>query len=803
MFKSHLKISWRNLKQQKMYTGINVFGLVLSTVICLNIAFYVSDELSYDTFHPDYKNIHRITVAIKAAGGVYNEAGTQFPMARALRADYPGIEQTVRLFQPLSDPLLIRGDRKYTEERFFLADPDFFSFFGYPLIAGSPNEVLREPNSIVLSERMAEKYFGKEDPLGKFIKYNDHHLLKVTGIVGESDENSHIKFDFVSPLQFQLNQWKEVSGAEGRENKWYWTGAWTYLKFRNVSEMEKVSADLPQFVLNHFPEKWKNESKLDLQRIDEIHLTSDLLYEIEPNGSLANIKIFSIIGLVLLSIAIINFVNLILAQSMERAKQIGIAKNLGATRAHVMGQVLTETVLICLFSGLLGLFLSYLTVPFLNGITGKSIDPTTYFSVLNFFSYLLLFIGLGVISGIYPAIYLSKISKISAMSSNVGRVVSRSLVRELLVGIQFISSVILIISVIVINAQRDFIFSKNIGFDKENMLVVKARQDINENFDAFKNELLKMSEVVNISGITEVPGEGMGSWRFVPEGGNRAEPILMPHTSVGYDFTKTMNIEVASGRFFDKKFPADYDHAFVLNEEAVKNLGWEDDPIGRSLELFGPGTENIIMKGQVIGVLKDYHYESLHHPIKPAVFSLAPRFGNYMIKFRTDQFPDFVGKVESVWAGFSEKWPLEYHLLDQKLAVQYSREEKLSQLINLAVGIALIIACIGIFGLSSFMIAKRTKEVGIRRVLGIKTSAIVMLLSRNFIIVVLVANVLAWPVAYVAMKGWLENFEYTVEIGWLAFLIATAVTLVLSFAITSFHAIRVSRLNPVKSLRYE
>ncbi|MEP1095330.1 MAG: ABC transporter permease [Cyclobacteriaceae bacterium] len=803
MLKSHFKISWRNLKHQKMYTGINVFGLVLSTVICLNIAFYVSDELSYDKFHPEYENVHRITVSIKAAGGVYNEAGTQFPMAEALREDYPGIKKTVRLFKPLRDPLLIQGDRKYTEERFFLADPDFFTFFGYPLIAGSPEEALREPNSIVLSERMAEKYFGKEDPLGKLITYNDRQLLKVTGIVGESDLNSHIKFDFVSPLQFQLNQWQEVSGTEGRENKWYWTGAWTYLRFSDVTEKQKVLTDLPNFVLNHFPEKWRNESKLDLQRIDEIHLNSDLLYEIEPNGSLANIKIFSIIGLVLLSIAIINFVNLILAQSMDRAKQIGIAKNLGASRANVMGQVLTETILICLFSGFIGLFLSYLTVPYLNAITGKSIDPTAYFTVLNFFVYLLLFIGLGIVSGIYPSIYLSKIGKISAVNNNVGGGVSSSFVRELLVGIQFISSVILIISVIIINAQRDFIYSKNIGFDKENMLVVKARRDINQNFEAFKNELLKMSEVVNISGITEVPGEGMGSWRFVPEGGNRAEPVLMPHTSVGYDFVKTMNIEVASGRFFDKKFPADYNKAFVLNEEAVKSLGWGEDPIGKSLELFGPGTEKIIMKGQVVGILKDYHYESLHHPIKPAVFSLAPRFGNYVIKFRTDQFPNFIERVESVWAGFSEKWPLEYHLLDQKLAVQYSREEKLSQLINLAVAIALIIACIGIFGLSSFMIAKRTKEVGIRRVLGIRTSAIIMLLSRNFVIVVLIANVLAWPVAYIAMKGWLENFEYTVEIGWLAFLVATIITLVLSFAITSFHAIRVSKLNPVKSLRYE
>ncbi len=802
MFRSHFKLSLRNLRRQKMYTSINVFGLTLSILICLNIGYYVADELSYDKFHPDYQNIHRIAVSIKSGDATYNEAGSQFPMAHALQEDFPGIKQTMRLFKPLSDPLLVYEDKKYTEECFFFADEEFFDFFGFELISGNADEALSEPNSIVLSEGMANKYFGNEDPIGKLIKYNDRQPLKVTGVV-RTTQNSHVNFDFVTPLQFQLNIWKTVFGTEGRENKWYWTGAWTYLSLKGIKEKEKVYSQLPQFVLNHFPEKWKNESKMDLQRIDRIHLTSDLLYEIEPNGSLANVKIFTIIGIVLLTIAIINFVNLILAQSMDRSKQIGIAKNLGASRSNVIGQILTETILICVFAAFFALIVSYFTIPYLNAITNKSIDPTHYFTAANILIYIGLFVLLGTLSGVYPSLYLSKLGKVTIGKDGYGAGSSRAWVKEILVGIQFLSSAVLIISVMVINAQRDYIFTKNIGFDKESMLVVKARQDINKNYDAFRNDLLQLPEVLNMSGITEIPGQGMGSWRFVPEGGNRAEPVLIPHTSVGHDFVKTMDIAVKTGRFFDRNFPADFDHSFVLNEEAVKMLGWTEDPIGKSLELFGPGTEKIIMQGQVIGVLKDYHYESLHHPIKPAVFSMAPRFGNYVIKFNTENYPDFIEKIENVWTGFSEKWPLEYQLLDQQLQTLYSREEKLSQLINLAVGIALAIACIGIFGLSSFIIKGRTKEIGIRRVLGIKTGATVFLLSKNFISIVFISNALAWPLAFIAMRKWLDNFQYAIDMHWIAFGAATLITVLLSFAITSFHALRVSSVDPVESLRNE
>lgn len=802
MFKNHLKLSWRNLKNQKLFTTINLVGLVLSTIVCLNIYLFIKDELSYDIFHKGYQDSYRVAASIKSGGIFYHEATSQFPMASALKSSFPEVEIATRIFRPLQDPLMSYGENKYIESGFLFVDSSFFDHFGFELIAGDKKNALRNQNSVVITERIAQKYFGELDPLGKILKYNDQQSLEVSGVVRNTSINSHIKFDFISPLQLQLSFWRAVSGSQGRENKWFWTGAWTYIKLAESTNRSEFVAKLPQFVTDHFPAKWRDESYLTLQRIDEIHLTSDRNYEIEPNGSLSNVKVFGIIGLILMIIAIINFVNLILAQSINRTKQIGISRNLGASRTGIASQIIIETIVVCITAGVLGLLITYFTVPVINSIIDKSIDFSGFLTTANLVIYFLIFIFIGFVAGLYPSYYLSDPVKTNILGYQAAGS-KRSIIKETLLGMQFIASVVLIISVIIISAQREYIYTKNIGFDKDNMLIVKARQDVNKQYEAFKSELEKHPEVIKMTGIREVPGQGLGSWRFVPEGGNHAEPELLPHTFVGYDFLSTADIELTIGRFFDKAHPADIRNAFVLNKEAVKQLGWEENPIGKSLELFAPGQETIMKKGQVIGVIENYHFESLHHPLKPAIFSLTPNFGNYMIKFNTNDFGELISKLESSWAQFSEKWPLEYYLLDEELSQLYSREEKLSSLINVAVGIALIIACIGIFGLSSFMIANRTKEVGIRRVLGISTNAIVYLLSKNFLLIVLIANVLAWPIAYIAMSSWLSNFEYAVSIEWAAFAISALVTLLVAFGITCFHALKTASINPVKSLRYE
>lgn len=801
MFQNHLKTSYKNLLRNKMYTSINLLGLVLAVLVCLNVGLYVSDELSYDQFHPDHKNLYRLTVSIKSGGVVYNEAGTQFPMASAINEDFSGVEEVVRIFKPLSTPLIIREDLKYTEGKFFFADEAFFSVFGYPLIAGDPEKVLQKPNSVVISERIAQKYFGEGNPVGQVLEYNGQQLLEITGIVDNSDLNSHFDFDFISPLQLQLNNWHQKTGAEGRENKWYWTGAWTYVKFADNEKKEYVASQLPAFVQAHFPQKWKDDSSIDLQRIDDIHLTSNLLFEIKPNGSLSNLKIFSLIAIILFLLAVINFVNLMMADGMTRAFQIGIRKTLGASVSVLISQMLIETVLLCLSSGIIALVLTQWTVPYLNYLTDRSISLANYFTFSNLFLYFCLITLIGMMAGIYPAVHLARFKSFNI--SKKESALSKSATKTALVIFQFFASVVLIISVIIVNEQREFLLTKDLGFDKTNMLVIKARNEYNKNFIAFRNEIIKLPEVSDLCGITDVPGTGMNSSRFVPEEGNRSQPVLLPVTWTGYDFSETANIEMKYGRFFSREHPSDQDKAFVLNEEAVKVLGWTDNPIGKKLELFGAGTEQIVKEGKVVGVIKNYHYESMHHPVGPAVFDLTTSFDHYLLKFQTDDYPALIEKLESVWLAFGQKWPLEYKLLDRQLETLYTREKKLSDLVNLAVIVALIIAGIGIFGLSSFMVSKRTKEVSIRRVLGIRISHVILLLARPFIYMVAIANLIAWPVSYFLMEQWLSNFEYVVDINWLIFIIAGFVTLVITVSVTGYHAVAVTRLNPVDSLRSE
>ncbi|MEO1050822.1 MAG: ABC transporter permease [Bacteroidota bacterium] len=798
MLKDVLNTSIRSLLKNKAYSVISIFCLLLGLAACFNIWLFVDDELKYDKFHQDHENIYRITAEIVSAGIVYDEARCQFPLAEKLKATYPGVKKTIRLYQPRV-PLIVYEDHKFLENRFLFADSSFFELFGFELIRGEANRVLKHPNSVVITESMAKKYFGSEDPIGKFIKYNNEQPLEVTGLVRDF-HNSHIAFDFLAPLSLQLSLWQQTRGISGPENKWFWTGVWTYVQFEEGSQKALVEDQLPAFVKDNFPEAWKDNSTLKLQRIDNIHLTSDLIREIQANGSLSNIRIFSILAIILLFIAGFNFVNLMNAQSAARAEKVSIKKVLGASNVNIIAQVLFETFTICLVAGALAIVVTYFTVPLLNLLVGKSIDLGSYLTPEYIGLFLLIILLLALLAGIYPAIHLSKFGVYSLRKS--AKASRRKIgIKELLVGAQFMYSAGLIVSVITIHQQQKFLANKDLGFDKENVLLIKAQQEQDENFEAFKNELLRIPDVLSVSGVYDAPGESVNSIRFVPEGGTRSDPVLLPISSVGYDFLETLNIDLIDGRFFSKDFPTDYDEAFILNESAVKELGWQADPVGKKLEMFGAGSDEIGMRGKIIGVMKDYNHESLHSSIKPTVFILAGGNRYYLLKFSTNDYAGLLDKVNAVWTSFGELWPIEYQLLDQRMELLYQKEEKLAVLMDIALGLALLIGCIGIFGLSSYIIKGRVKEVSIRRVLGGRTDSMVFLLSKKFIMLVIISNIIAWPITYITMNNWLSNFEFSVEIDWLLFLLAGAITLFLTFAITSFHSIRIARLNPVETLK--
>ncbi len=799
MFKNLIKTSARNLLKNKTYSIISIFCLSLGLIACFNIGLFVDDELKHDKFHPDYRDIHRITAKIISGGSIYDEARCQFPLARAFKSTFPGVVETVRMHK-VKSPLIVYEENKFLENKFLFADASFFELFGFELVKGQADEVLKHPNSVVLTESTAKKYFGNDDPIGRSIKYNNEQLLKVTGIARDFRQ-SHIDFDFVASLDFLFGLWRESRGPNGPSTKWYWTGAWTYARFENDLQKELIEEQLPSFVKTYFPEAWKNQASLHLQRIDRIHLTSDLIREIKPNGSLQNVSIFSLLAILLLFISCFNFVNLMTAQGLLRARKMGIKRVLGASNFHIIGQVLFEAIIICFVSGILALLVTYLTVSDLNTLVNKTIDFEDYLTPLNLLLFIAAILTLGVLAGLYPAIHFSRFGHTSVQKGTQSAYERKNGIREILVGVQFLFSVILIISVIIIHDQRAFLANKDLGFDKESVLVIRAQKDQNKNFNAFKSELLRISDVVSVCGVYDAPGEDINSIRFIPEGGSKSNPVSLLISTVGHDFLKTLNIDMLEGRFFSEEFQSDYDDAFVLNEAAVKELGWEGDPIGKKLDMFGGGTDEIAMEGKVIGVMKDYHHESLHTSVKPIVFNVFDGRRYYLVKFKTNDYKQLISSINAVWEGFGQLWPMEYQLLDERMEALYQKEEDLSRLMDIALYLALLIACIGIFGLSSYIIQGRIKEASIRRVLGSTINSLLVLLSRKFLILVVVSNITAWPITYYLMSNWLNNFEFSVEINFLLFLFAGLVTLSITFVITGFHSFKVAKVNPVDNLR--
>lgn len=806
MFKSYLISAWRNLRRQKIYTSINILGLVLGLSVFTTIGIYVEDELSYDKFHPSYENTYRVSARIISNGQEYNEATCQFPLAEALRSDFSGVASTVRIHKPYSIPLLRRNEVKFTEDQYYYVDDSFFEIFGHQLLQGDPALALKDPNSIILTEAAAARYFGQEDPLGQLIEFVEEdktRSLKVTGIV-EQHPHTHFKFDILVPLQFQLNRWKEWGDDDGPETKWFWTGTWTYAQFENHASQEIIQKELPSVVQKYFPTKWKEESSLEMDRIDRIHLHSHRLSEMSPNGSVTQITVFSTIALIILLIAVINFINLMSAQGLNYAKQVGVRKFLGALRLDIVLQFLMESILVVVCAGIIAAALThFILIPQVNHITDKELSLIPYLIPRYVILYGVGLFVFGALAGVYPALVFARFDSLKILKGSLRSGKAGALLRQSFVVVQFMASVVLIIAVLVISYQREYIGSMDIGFDRENILVIPASGTINDRLEAFKNEVKKLPGVIGISATLDVPGRGTSSIRFIPEGHSFDQPEQLPITYVDHDFMETANLELAYGRFFDRSHPSDPERAFIINEKAARLLGWESDAVGKKMQMFAPGSPEIGKRGEIVGVIRDYNFESIHNPIRPLVMILHTTYDYYLVKYKGVELNELSTGLTNIWSQFDPQWPMEPYLMDQSLKDLYASEEKLSRVTNYGMFFALLIAFIGIFGLSSFIMNRRTKEVGIRRVLGSSTYNILAILSRNFIVMVTLANVLAWPIAYYLLQSWLANFEYNVGLSWTVFFMASIVSFMIACLAIGYHTLKISKTDPVHSLRYE
>ena len=800
MIKNWLKIALRNMRRHKLYSIINLFGLAVGMACFLLIALHIAAELSYDKFHLKAGQIYRVTYEINLLDSTSHTAQTPAPLGPAMIRDYPEVENATRFFI-LKDTLVTRKEKRFYENILF-GDRNFFDVFTFPLLKGNPDTALVEPNSMVLTETMAEKYFGNEDPLDKVLILNGNRDFRVTGILKDIPRNSHFHFDFLVPF---------AAGFRNKKMMGYWGNifCYNYLLLEEDASPVELENKLPDFAMKYIGGNFKDffGDKLDqvpsmyifhLQPIEKIHLYSHLDSEIEPNSSGAYIYIFSAIAFFILLIACINFMNLSTARSSVRAKEIGMRKVIGARRGELIKQFLGESLFLSFLSLILAVVLIKFFLPFFNSLSGKELSLSlvghgTFFAVL-----IGTFVFVGILAGSYPAFLLSAFIPVEVLKGKKGSKIPVPLIRTGLVILQFTISIILIVGTIIIHNQMSYLRNKNLGFDKEHLITIADQnRRLWRKYEAFKGELMKDPDILAVSGSSGLPSGIFSKSTIVPENVPSYESALMPIMSVDYDFIKTYGIELVSGRNFAKEFSTDLGGAYIINEAAEERFGW-DSPLGKTL------TDTGGIKGKVIGVVRNFHFNSLHHGIEPLALFINPKsFRYYTLRIRSQNIPRSIAHLEETWKKFAPNRPFTYAFLDDQINRFYQSEQRLNQIFLYFSVLAIFIACLGLFGLTSFTAEQRTKEIAIRKVMGASVPSLINLVSREFIKWIIAANILAWPLSYFALNRWLQNFAYRTGIGFGIFLLAAILSFVIALLTVSYQSLKAAVSNPVDSLRYE
>lgn len=818
MFKNFLKVALRNLLKRKSYTVINVLGLATGMAICLLIVLFINDELSFDKQHEKGDRIYRMVVKRQYPGRTTSYALIPQSYAKAVKEELPEVEEAVRVFDFVGNSVfqLKYGDKAFEEKRVLAVDSNFFRVFSATMLAGNKDNALEEANSVVLNETTAKKYFGSVDQaLGKILlpEGNNNQPLKVTGVVADWPENSHLLFDLL------------ITTAGNRfllgEN-YIGFSAWTYLLLNKNASPESVEAKFPHIIEKYaagniernFSQTYQqfqangNGYTYYLQPLRKIHLISNLEREYRPNGSLRTIYIFGIVAVFILLIACINFINLSTARSTERAKEVGIRKTFGSEKKSLIYQFLIESTILSIISMLLALLLVFLLLPFFNQVSGKHIELATFFTSGIILLMILLTIITGLAAGLYPAFILSSFRPIQVLRGKFKSGSYGLALRNGLVVFQFAITVILIICTIIVNSQMGYMTnSSELGFNKSNTIIIERADLLNDKTRSFKTELQRIPEVQSVTSASALPGQenyfGV-SWAVE---GNK-EPMTGRGIITDEQYQQALGLQMKEGRFFSKDFPTD-SLAVVLNEKAVTELGLKN-PIGTRLtspDGFYNGRNGETYTYTVIGVLKDFHYQSLHEVITPLLFTSSSRFNDQMqfaaVKVNATNFKSSVDAIEEKWKEFVKDRPFHYTFLDDTVAQQYHAEQTSQKIFTFFSSLAIFIACIGLLGLAAYTTQQRTREIGIRKVLGASVGNITKMLSIDFLKLVFIASLIAFPAAWWAMHKWLQGFAYRIHISVWVFIIAGFLSVLIALITISFQTIKAAIANPVKNLRTE
>ncbi|SIN82443.1 ABC transporter permease [Algoriphagus halophilus] len=808
MFKNYLKIAYRNLLKKKVYSFINILGLGIGMACCVLIFMFVQDELSYDQFNEKGDRIYRVVHGYFSEDEQAESNSREnywvwgnAPVGPALELDFPEIEKVVR-FSGKADILFTIGDQTQQEEGIVFMDSTVFDVFSWELVEGDPQKALVAPYSIVLSESTAKKYFGDQEALGKTLKGSDvagranPGDYTVTGVMKDLPSNSHLKFNTLLSLSTFHQSRPTVFDA------WGYVDTYTYFLVNDQFDQQAFEAKLPEFIARRASEENGPNYTIGIEPLKDVYLNSEVQRQPGETASLTNIYVFSVIGLFILGIAIINFMNLSTARSMERAKEVGIRKSIGADKNSLIFQFLGESLVIVILSAIVAVIFVSLAMPLMNQLTGKELmlNSILNWQTIPFFLGIVLVVGL--LAGSYPALVLSSFRPVSILKGINKSDAKGANLRKGLVVFQFSLSIALIAGTIIVYNQMSHLLDKDMGFDKEQMLIVDYNYDeqVNNVSSALENELENNPNIASVAFSRSVPGShfpNAGTTIENPEG----EMVMQGQAifQVGLDFIDHFDLELVAGRSYSRDYPSDSTSALVVNEAAARQYGYSNpaDIVGKKFDQWGRA-------GEVIGVVKDFNYISLHNTVEPLTLPFEAYASRYMsLKLNTENLPVTLSEIENVWKELAPHRPFIYSFLDEDFNSQYESDFRFRQIFTTFSVLAIMIACLGLLGLATYTAEQRTKEIGIRKVLGADVGSIVGLLSKDFIKLVLIAILVATPLAWFAMNKWLEGFAYKVPLHWWVFLVAGVLAVIVALVTISFQAIKAAMMNPVNSLKSE
>jgi len=805
MIKNYLKIAWRNLLRNRIFSAINIVGLSFGLASCMLISLYVLDELSFDRFNEKADQIVRVIFKGTMQGGKINEAHVMPPTGPILKADYPEVIEATRLRQA-GKPKVLIGNKQYSEESMAFVDANFFKVFTLPFLKGDENTALTEPNTVVITEEAAAKYFGDQDAVGKILHFkNSDVAYRITGVIKEVPLNSHFRYALFGAM----------SGLEeARSDSWMVSEFFTYLLLQKGYDYKKLEAKLPRTVEKYMGPQLKksmgvtlsefrksgNDIGLYLQPLTDIHLYGDAVYDLSAGGDIKYVYIFGAVAIIMLVIACINFMNLSTAGSSKRAREVGVRKVMGSDKKELVLQFLMESLLLTSIALLLAVAFVFLTLPLFNDLSGKALSLQLK-TIPKLIPYILLFgLVIGLLSGSYPAFFLSSFQPISVLKGRFNPDRTSISLRSSLVVVQFFISITLMIGTTVVYQQLKYIQNKKLGYTKDQVLLVDS-WSLGKDQQAFQDDLLSDPAVASFSSSSYLPaGPSNNNNYMVFPDGNNTRLVKTMRYEVDYNYIPTLGMEMSYGRNFSKEYGSD-STGVILNETAARMLGWKADAVNHTIGRAN--NEGVTATFRVIGVVKDFHFRSMHERITPLVMTLSGGGGTTIIRLQSKDYKDVISRIKTKWDRLKPENTFEYTFLDERFNNTYKAEQKTGQILGIFAGLTIFVACLGLFGLATFTAEQRTREIGVRKVLGASVTGIVTLLSRDFIKLVCIAIVAAVPVAWYGMNKWLQGFEYRIEISWWMFALSGILAVAVALFTVSFQSIKAALMDPVKSLRAE